>query len=967
MTCGIDGDDDNTSSVYGLPQVPLIPLEIAEKLQGRDIQKLEPSQSFSHIIEMVLSGFKIQKDKPAPQLIGSKEPPSLKGRKIQQLDSSNSLNSRGISIPNIPKENPDSNFYKRDVVDLTFEVPQFEEEEHPESDWTFSPSERFIAPGSGREGLTMEERLAQNGMIFDRGRCRYIECGWLKKIGHSVEKHVRKGAKKTWKFVTEHKKEILISAGALAAGGGIGVGAYYLFGSAPQIDPLPSPPQPLAQAPRLRIHENMNGKQVFDAVTTHIPAPDPHLGLYVYNATPPAPQSAEQPAPATPLPQVQSDAAKQIFDKLFKPAPAPDPHFGIYKPGCDNRRKIEESMLAAPPQVSQPAAPLVEPAPQSAPFQSEFLTNLNKLYSQMLNPGHEPPANSIPPAESSIKVSESAPSHEPPVNSTPYTEPSTKVSESVPFQSEFRTNLNKRYSQMLNPGHEPPANSTPPTEPSAKASPPHGENNTSASNPLAHILDALKRAFTTIGEGVSGQELLNPNTPLDPFNYTLPVLQHPISSALPGSNPDVEPTSPVTSPALAPAANNRSTPHTFNSIIDEVRQALTTMGKGLIGEELLNPNTPLDPFSYTPPVPSMMPNPACPIKHMPIRQADVDKPHIPILLLDAITLPRSAEPGLLPVLCPNGKLNWIAITADWHKFNFSQAELDNGIVHLDEHLGEFMSKTGKEISLVTSQNGINVSPKEFVADCISDNRKILASMSLKGTPVLPLCIGLYNPTEGLIKDLQRVSDEKSPKCDVKNPALEFSRSNLKILHNPTVGLGERLKTILQDKNVEKPNIFDTPSRKDTPIVESTRNFLTTVANAAHKINSNFLWLDLRHSEAGLIFCRAFEGMNKETKDILHANLLSVALGPAEPISKQMAKEADNFYSEKDYITKRFAKPFLNNPDYNIRIIACISPRSEFSMYIADHARAGTTYDTALEKRIRELNKIYGFYKGEKHE
>jgi hypothetical protein len=81
----------------------------------------------------------------------------------------------------------------------------------------------------------------------------------------------------------------------------------------------------------------------------------------------------------------------------------------------------------------------------------------------------------------------------------------------------------------------------------------------------------------------------------------------------------------------------------------------------------------------------------------------------------------------------------------------------------------------------------------------------------------------------------------------------------------------------------------------------------------------------------------------------------------------MTKAAVNIYSEKDYITKRFAKPFLNNPDYDIRIIACISPRNEFSMYIADHARSGTTYDDALKEQIKDVNRKYGFFKGNKHE
>jgi hypothetical protein len=108
-------------------------------------------------------------------------------------------------------------------------------------------------------------------------------------------------------------------------------------------------------------------------------------------------------------------------------------------------------------------------------------------------------------------------------------------------------------------------------------------------------------------------------------------------------------------------------------------------------------------------------------------------------------------------------------------------------------------------------------------------------------------------------------------------------------------------------------------------------------------------------------------MPDKAREILQKNLLNVALGPAECISDEMAKKAVNIFSEKDSITKRFAEPFLNNPHYDIRIIACISPRGEFSMYIADHARAGTTYDRALNAQIKELNKTYGFYKGESRE
>lgn len=412
-----------------------------------------------------------------------------------------------------------------------------------------------------------------------------------------------------------------------------------------------------------------------------------------------------------------------------------------------------------------------------------------------------------------------------------------------------------------------------------------------------------------MGKGLNEQELLHPNTPLDLFHYTpqTPPLSSIVDS---GSAPSAR-----SIPGIKPSSHNvENSPSAITSIIDTVQQALTTIGKGLNGQELLNPNTPLDPFNYTAHIPV---NFTTPLKHILSRSPSKVQLHIPIPLFNVITLPQPPNAGLLPVLYPNGKLDWIVMTADWHQFEFSQKELETGIVHLDAHFNEFMPKIGKEISIVTSQNGMNVELKEFIKDFESDARKILGAQALYGSPGVPLSIGLYNPTYGLIADYARVREEQK--------------------------------------------------HQETPIVESTRYLMTAIAQAAYKVNSDFLWLDLRHSEAALIYCRAFEGMPEKTREILQKNLLSIALGPAEPISDEMAKKAVNIYSEKDYITKRFAKPFLNNPHYDIRIIACISPRGELSMYFADHARAGTTYDKALNAQIKKLNETDGFYKGEGRE
>ncbi len=57
----------------------------------------------------------------------------------------------------------------------------------------------------------------------------------------------------------------------------------------------------------------------------------------------------------------------------------------------------------------------------------------------------------------------------------------------------------------------------------------------------------------------------------------------------------------------------------------------------------------------------------------------------------------------------------------------------------------------------------------------------------------------------------------------------------------------------------------------------------------------------------------------------------------------------------------------NDPNYNIRFLECISDKDEFSFHFADHARAGTTYDEALQDQLNNLQRKYQFYDGKEDE
>ena len=70
------------------------------------------------------------------------------------------------------------------------------------------------------------------------------------------------------------------------------------------------------------------------------------------------------------------------------------------------------------------------------------------------------------------------------------------------------------------------------------------------------------------------------------------------------------------------------------------------------------------------------------------------------------------------------------------------------------------------------------------------------------------------------------------------------------------------------------------------------------------------------------------------------------------------------YSEKDYITGRFGKKHMNEPNYDISFIKCTSKISERSFYMADHAFMGETYQGALQDYFNSSRNKYRFYDGQ---
>ena len=106
-------------------------------------------------------------------------------------------------------------------------------------------------------------------------------------------------------------------------------------------------------------------------------------------------------------------------------------------------------------------------------------------------------------------------------------------------------------------------------------------------------------------------------------------------------------------------------------------------------------------------------------------------------------------------------------------------------------------------------------------------------------------------------------------------------------------------------------------------------------------------------------------MSEVQQQILQKILHIFAVGPAEPLPKTQGASVINIYSGKDYVTGfgpcGYAKRFMDNPDYDIRILSCVSGRGDRNLWIADHGFLKPTYRTAWGDHIDYLKENFRFY------
>jgi len=247
------------------------------------------------------------------------------------------------------------------------------------------------------------------------------------------------------------------------------------------------------------------------------------------------------------------------------------------------------------------------------------------------------------------------------------------------------------------------------------------------------------------------------------------------------------------------------------------------------------------------------------------------------------------------------QIDYYVSCGHWYQMQFSPEELQPGKVNLLNHFAELLPKEGGQVGLFTFQNGIQTNISEFKEMCQS---------VIDQVPEGTLFLGMHNPPGSLKSDLERANDERN--------------------------------------NIE------------TSIVRKTCQMMGAIADTIQKINPDLVWLDLRHSEGGVIGRRAVERLTQDQQKIMQKQWMCLAFGPAKLIPQSYGIKVSNFYSEKDRVTKKYAKEQNDGFSYNVTFLPCTSTNNP---WYGDHAFMGNTYTKERQDQFLKIREKRGFYDG----
>lgn len=239
----------------------------------------------------------------------------------------------------------------------------------------------------------------------------------------------------------------------------------------------------------------------------------------------------------------------------------------------------------------------------------------------------------------------------------------------------------------------------------------------------------------------------------------------------------------------------------------------------------------------------------------------------------------------------NGKPVTLAVCVRWDKIVLKNTET-NREIDLMDHISEVIPQNAR-IGLVSQINGIRTKYATFE----ERNRGMAEMFSSHSEDEKPIVISLFNPTQGVVRDIIRTAQE-------------------------------RLGAV-------------------TPIVDQYNTLLTRLEQ---ELPPQLRMLLVPHSEGGVITRNALNIMLPEQQEKLSRRLDCIALAPAEPIPACLGRHVVNVYSTSDPITGERGLSHASNPQYEIEMVS--SPSQRKLGVIGDHeVKRGSTYWNALDRRI----------------
>jgi hypothetical protein len=232
------------------------------------------------------------------------------------------------------------------------------------------------------------------------------------------------------------------------------------------------------------------------------------------------------------------------------------------------------------------------------------------------------------------------------------------------------------------------------------------------------------------------------------------------------------------------------------------------------------------------------------------------------------------------------------------KFSFSQKEKDQGYFNFFEHVHEVIAGCEDRCAYASSMNGIGNTKKNF--------SEMGEGLSIK-LPRTVLMVNLYNKTMNIVADVGRAGLEY---CG-------YITKSIRIL----------------------------------------KCFNATMAEILEKHAPKAHGLHIAHSEAGLIYARAYEKSTEKEQERMKQFIAVLAVGSARPIKDEYTKFSLNMYSRRDFATGLAG--LLLYRGCNIKWYDSTSTSEQKMFGIIDHAFSGNTYSKGLDDFINEHKNEYG--------